>query len=126
MLFKEEIKQNEERDFHILLGYSSSKDSIAKFFREYYTKLSVDEVNLSKQFNIFPNPSSDFININCSSDLLSAGFHNVRIYNTLGEIVFEKALFFDGEQIKLDINNLVFGSYYLEINNLCIGIFQKK
>ena len=70
------------------------------------TSLSTDEVFGSK-FSVYPNPSSDVINIRTTERV-----DKVELYNTLGQSVI-RSNSFDGNQI--DINSLKSGLYLLKI-----------
>lgn len=70
------------------------------------TSLSTDEVFGSK-FSVYPNPSSDVINIRTTERV-----DKVELYNTLGQSVI-RSNSFDGNQI--DINSVKSGLYLLKI-----------
>ena len=70
------------------------------------TSLSTDEVFGSK-FSVYPNPSSDVINIRTTETV-----DKVELYNTLGQSVI-RSNSFDGNQI--DINSVKSGLYLLKI-----------
>ena len=69
--------------------------------------------NSEKLFSVFPNPTSELLTINIlnHSNVLT----NIRIYNTLGEIIFSKAI--TGENERIDISNLRGGVYSVLIGN---------
>lgn len=67
----------------------------------------VTDDNSKKLFSVFPNPTSDFLHVYFSNHLCSPT--NIRIYNTLGEIVFSKAVNIENETI--NISNFSNGIY---------------
>ena len=69
--------------------------------------------NSEKLFSVFPNPASDFLHFNNSNHLNSPT--TIRIYNTLGEIVFSKVVARESETI--NISNFPNGIYFLRITN---------
>ena len=69
--------------------------------------------NSEKLLNVFPDPASDFLHINLSGQFSSAT--DIRIYNTLGEIVFSKIVVQKNETI--NISNFPKGFYFLQIEN---------
>ena len=78
------------------------------------TTTSIATADVSeKPFNVFPNPTSELLHINTSNHLNS--ITNIRIYNTLGEIVFSKAV--TGETETINISNFPTGVYCLIGNN---------
>lgn len=68
--------------------------------------------NNSPKFNIYPNPSSDFINI---ETMENGGKNNINIYNCLGEKVLTS--YFNSTNHRVDINSLTPGIYYMELIN---------
>lgn len=62
---------------------------------------------VSQNFNIYPNPTSDIININLENDLI---LKQVTIYNNLGQIVKTAT-----ENV-IDVSHLAKGLYFLEVN----------
>jgi hypothetical protein len=65
------------------------------------------------EFNVFPNPSSDFITLSMSEcDAINEGY--VLVFNALTKCVMEKHIRFDkGNTSKLDISELEAGLYTL-------------
>mgnify|MGYP001281814774 FL=1 len=83
---------------------------------EVSSELDVEEV-MESSVNVYPNPSKDYTNIYLN---LSANKSvKINIYNTLGQLVdgLNKGLMSTGNHnIKLDVDHLVEGLYYIEIN----------
>jgi hypothetical protein len=80
--------------------------------------LSVDDLTLSTQMIIYPNPSSNFIKIPETSSIKS-----YRIYNILGNEINHGKI---GENNQIDIRNFVNGLYFLHFDNGIIKKFIKK
>ena len=82
------------------------------------TDLSVANKDFS--LNIYPNPSSDFLNIDFSNNL-SSGNTSILIYNTIGKkidsFVNEKLEKNSLKSIKLNISNYPKGNYYILIDS---------
>ncbi len=77
------------------------------------TTTSVEEsLNLAK-VNVFPNPATDFIEIDWSNADQNSGVLNV--YNTAGQRIMENKPFRPG--LKIDISDLTTGVYYLELKS---------
>ena len=76
------------------------------------TSIATDD-NSEKLFSVFPNPASELLHFNISNHLSAPT--NIHIYNTLGEIVFSKAV--TGENETIDISNLPNGVYCLILDN---------
>ena len=71
--------------------------------------LSITNTNwLNQEIQIYPNPTSDYINISFPNQI---EITTVSIYNALGQLVFDTNKF---ENIY--ISNLTTGLYYLSIN----------
>ena len=70
---------------------------------------TIDEINNSFGLNIYPNPSSGFVNIQSSSYIES-----IKIYDILGKIVLSKSCNIKLEQLNLQL--LTKGTYTIQIN----------
>ena len=83
---------------------------------EVSAELDIEENN-ENFVNIYPNPSKDYTNI--SLNLSTNKSVNINIFNTLGQFVdgFNKGLMSAGNHnIMLEVDHLVEGLYYIEIN----------
>lgn len=80
--------------------------------------LSVDDLTLSTQMSIYPNPSSDFINISETSSIKS-----YRIYNIRGNEINHGKI---RQNNQIDIRNFANGLYFLHFDNGIIKKFIKK
>lgn len=67
---------------------------------------NLNEIDIS----IFPNPSQDYLNISMNSEILEP--HVVQIFNLNGKMVFNKSIK-NFHEIRLNINDLASGRYYL-------------
>ncbi|MBI3511646.1 MAG: T9SS type A sorting domain-containing protein [Bacteroidetes bacterium] len=70
----------------------------------------VNENNFSPDFNIYPNPSSGIFNLHTDF----SGAYDVKIYNSLGEIVFAKENI-SGNDLPIDLQDESNGIYFLNI-----------
>lgn len=59
-----------------------------------------------ENFNIYPNPTSDVINVTLDNDLI---LQEIIIYNSLGQIVKKS------NKAKIDVSSLSKGMYYIEV-----------
>ena len=80
--------------------------------------LSVAQNQLSPSIRIYPNPTSDIININCSDKMLS-----LALYDASGRLLQNKAI--DGFDTKIDISEYAKGIYILKIRKSS-GIKNEK
>ena len=85
-------------------------------FVELYSSTGIENKNNLVQFNFYPNPSNDFIEIllNSNSNYFN-GRIEIQIYNLLGEISFKTNLP-HAETIKMDVSFLTEGLYFLNVN----------
>jgi hypothetical protein len=81
---------------------------------------SVNDFN-NLRIGVYPNPSSDFINI--SNDNLS--IKNVQIYNVIGKKVADVNVQ-NNETIKIDISNFSIGIYLVSTDNNSTAKFIKQ
>jgi hypothetical protein len=78
--------------------------------------------NQSLRAQVFPNPSSEFINVAINTQLSEE--ISITIYNQLGGIVFQEI---STEQLlTLPVNNLPQGLYYLEIKSKQLESYYQK
>jgi hypothetical protein len=69
----------------------------------------------NKEFSIYPNPSNGLININFST--MSPDEVTIRVYNTVGQLVFYSEKIFNNLQAIIDLHNQSHGIYFLEISS---------
>lgn len=75
------------------------------------TNVGVNEINLSDNISVYPNPSDGtvFVNINVAN----AGKVNVKIYNMLGEIISEVSD--NAKNFKFNLANQSSGIYFIKV-----------
>lgn len=64
-------------------------------------------------FNVFPNPSSDVVQIASSTRKID----EITLYSSLGNRVFSATEMGQLDTYRLDVSNLAAGIYYLQVNN---------
>ncbi len=74
------------------------------------TNISDNVINSDENFDIYPNPASDILNI---MPLKADSNYNLSIYNNIGEMVISEN--FSG-QSNIDISNISSGIYFVMIN----------
>jgi hypothetical protein len=76
--------------------------------------LGLNEINLSNQFSIYPNPSND--NIIISSSIEPSKAITAKVYDLLGRVLSQQKLLFSNKQatLKIEIPN---GTYLLELQD---------
>jgi len=77
---------------------------------DFINNLSDEEINLP--FNVFPNPTQQYLNINFISQLY--GKATISIKNIMGENMSEEHIIYD-QRIRMDLSNLSSGIYFLEV-----------
>ena len=60
-------------------------------------------------FNLYPNPTTNELNINLKSAI---EINSIQIYNTIGQLVSVQT----GNALKVDVSNLKTGNYFIKIN----------
>lgn len=82
--------------------------------------------NLDLELSLFPNPAIDFLIV--KGDLLQNADARIRVLNSIGKVVYNEGIVAVSENIKLDINNLQSGVYFMQIvsgNNVVSKKFIK-
>ncbi len=85
------------------------------------TVTGVDEKDISKTIDIYPNPAIDVITINAENTKVTS----IKIMNVLGEIVLTKNIISAQQKIAFNITKLPTGNYTLFIDS-SEGIVTKK
>ncbi len=79
--------------YNIGTGWKNTVYSGALMMRPYFgwkgAIIGIETVPQPPKFTIYPNPASDFIHLNWNSHALSAEKFEVRIYNMLGQVVWQ-------------------------------------
>lgn len=85
---------------------------------------SVDEMPLDAMVNMYPNPTSNDLNISFNTN--ASGNYNVVVYNTLGSVVMSDNVDVNGAVVRtISMENLPTGIYMVEVSNEN-GISTKK
>ena len=89
-------------------------DSLQNLFDEWFTS-SIDPLFSSKKIKIFPNPSSDKINLQIDQVI---EFNRIEVYNNFGQLIRTFKDKHSGlELISIDISDLTIGAYIIKIKN---------
>ena len=72
---------------------------------------------LSKELQIYPIPAQDFIELSVSNYELIQGFNHVLIYNSYGGLIKQEEIYFDKKTLKIRIEELSNGIYFLELKD---------
>ncbi len=69
--------------------------------------------NHDVDFNIFPNPAKDVLNL----DLINVADEevNIKVYNQLGQAVLQQRSEFTSDRIRVDLNGLSEGTYFIKV-----------
>ncbi len=82
---------------------------------------SVEELPES-DLSIYPNPVSDVLHVNIRN---LTGVAEISISDLQGRVIVSEEVILDGNSdIKLDLNNIPSGTYFLEINNASESLFK--
>ncbi|SEP57909.1 T9SS type A sorting domain-containing protein [Flavobacterium urocaniciphilum] len=71
--------------------------------------LSNPSFEFSNYISLYPNPTTNELNINLKSAI---EIHSIQIYNTIGQLVTVQT----GNALKVDVSNLKTGNYFIKIN----------
>ncbi|MCX6154260.1 MAG: S8 family serine peptidase [Candidatus Kapabacteria bacterium] len=116
MRFTGAFPYNTEKNFKIVIGCAGNSDSLAKIFRNLIhpdtnsidTTIEVD----SLQTKIYPNPTSDFLNI----VLKESGLYQISIYDISANVLFDQSINMNaGIPLKIGLTQLSAGNYILRI-----------
>ncbi|MEI6506991.1 MAG: aryl-sulfate sulfotransferase [Bacteroidota bacterium] len=90
-------------------------------FVELYPSTSIAEKKEEEQFNIYPNPTNDVMNISFAGQMSNQKRKlEIQITNMIGEVI-SKSYFDKSEMIKIDVSSLTNGLYFINVN----GTFKK-
>ena len=64
-------------------------------------------------FSIYPNPSSDFLNIVSQQQLAS-----VEVYNSLGQLILTNQISRDTDNPKIEVKGLTVGLYFIKMRTV--------
>lgn len=82
--------------------------------------LSIENIDLSKVVTIYPNPTSDYLNIEIPTSLNSNKI-SLTLLNSLGEQVLQ----FENNSKRVDITAIQVGTYYLSVKHSTDEFIQK-
>lgn len=83
-----------------------------------FDNLAIKDQTNKLKLNIYPNPANEFVNVNSSENAKS-----ILVFNTIGEIVFEKEN--PSENEKIDLTSFNSGIYFIQLKNE-EGILTRK
>lgn len=90
-------------------------------FAANYLYTGIQEEPLKNNFNIYPNPANDYININNNS---FQNPFNVTIYNTIGQALYAKQNI-TSNNLQIDISNFNSGLLFIKIESINQSIIYK-
>jgi hypothetical protein len=73
------------------------------------TALSNPSFEFANYFSLYPNPTTNELNINLKSAI---EINSIQIYNTIGQLVTVQT----GNALKVDVSNLKTGNYFIKVN----------
>ncbi len=77
---------------------------------------SVEENELEKAVSVYPNPSTDFINVSFES--VNSGVYHLSLKNIMGQVVSQSTLNISGNHLQvIDASEVTPGIYFVEITN---------
>ncbi|WP_431159335.1 T9SS type A sorting domain-containing protein, partial [Winogradskyella poriferorum] len=85
--------------------------------------LSVDDVNFAFDFNLYPNPARDVINLEFNTN--NAVDLQIRVFDMLGKQVLQSTSV-QQDRMTLDISDLSLGTYFINVTNLKTGFETVK
>ena len=75
--------------------------------------VSINDIDNSNRFDLFPNPTTGLLTIKPLDDAMGT---TVKIYNTIGEVIYEIKVDVSGD-IKIDLSTYGNGVYFVELSN---------
>lgn len=98
-------------------NYPQSINSCAQIMEE---DVSIEENTQNNNFSIYPNPTDNNITVSCDSYI-----ETIQILSLDGRVVLNKKYSGNYKEVKLNIENLVAGSYSVILNNNRMNKFVK-
>jgi hypothetical protein len=104
----------------VMIEFSSNGSSTASGFSLSYhqnSPASIDETSNDFEFNVYPSPADDVLNIDFQS--VNSKSANILIYNNLGQLVknIDLELAPNNSAFKININDLGSGLYFVKLNS---------
>jgi len=87
------------------LGFAAAMDSLTTDI----------QTNALVKLIVTPNPASHFINVSFGKKLDK--FNKMKIYNSLGQLVYQNKMSANQNQVKLNVSDFGNGLYYLEVGD---------
>ncbi len=84
----------------------------------YQVPMSINDLEISKKFKVFPNPTSEYITIHSEVNL-----KKINIYNSFGQLLIHENA--TKPEIKINVQNLNSGIYIVELINSKGRIYTK-
>jgi hypothetical protein len=100
------VKATEGSLFRAYIGPCDGIESFAKYSTPSDSYSKEIKISLISEVKIYPNPTSDYININSGNEKLISW----EIYDMSGKFILK------GNSIQIDVQNVINGSYLLKIN----------
>ena len=101
-------------NFTVALKASDGQSSYTTLLYINYSEVVLTEKLSKTGFKIYPNPVTDFINIEFDNDIPGG---DIRIFNLSGQMVYHMKFQSSGSSISFDLGNLKNGTYILEISS---------
>jgi len=110
------------------INYGIGKIRAATFGRgiweaSLYNLTGIKEADISDNFKVYPNPAKSFLNIDVTGKI--AGSINLTMFNVVGCMVKNIEKISADKSIKMDVSNLVAGSYFIKITTAKVSCIKK-
>lgn len=118
------FSSNVSKNYNPNYCYIKDMDTISVFWQSYANSSFriinsfAKAINSNNKLNIYPNPSSNVLNIELEEDKM---WQRIELINTLGKVVKEESF-----AKSLDIQSLPAGMYYLKIYGVNSRLLQTK
>lgn len=93
----------------------------------YFSTVGITEVNAS-EITVFPNPFTESVSVKLS--MQEQGNYDLNVYNTLGQMIFTKAIIYTNSNTTVYLDKTVFkdeqGVYFVEIAQNKRSLFLKR
>ena len=105
-------------DFDINYGWRIGQGKVDIGAYEYQGGANVVELN-DEQFEIYPNPASDFVRVSTVNGQQSTG----KIYNTIGMLVDEFEI--NSDEIEINVSDYKSGVYFVKVSTINGSVIKK-